>query len=142
MSETHWTEAYLDFAYVKGGDTVAGFNCWGFFRHVERRQFGIDVPAFSEPAGLSKLVRKIRNGAVALSWEQVTVPRAGDAVLMAHWKYPSHVGIWVDDIGDGRVLHCVEGAGPACHSRAHLRIAKWKIVAFYRPVDLDRARGG
>lgn len=136
MMPQHWTEPYVGLPYANGGDDAPGFNCWSFFRHVELRQFGIRVPAFSQPAGPSKLVRKVRDGAVALGWEEVAVPRSGDAVLLAHWSHPSHVGVWVGDLRGGAVLHCVQGAGSVLHTRSHLQAARWRIVAFYRPVDL------
>ena len=131
----HWTEDYIGFPYAKGGDTVSGFNCWGFFRHVELQHFGVRVPIVSEPESLSKLLRKVPAAASTLGWEKVIEPRGGDAVLMAHWKHPSHVGVWVDDIRGGGVLHCLDGAGSVLHTRAHLRISQWRIIAFYRPLD-------
>lgn len=133
---THWTEQYLGFPYANGGDDPSGFNCWGFFRHVEREQFGIAAPEIAEPGKLSKLLRKVPAAAQALGWEIVTAPRSGDAALMAHWKHPSHVGVWVDDVDGGSVLHCLNGAGSVLHSRMHLLVANWRIIAFYRPVDM------
>ncbi|MDP1605015.1 MAG: NlpC/P60 family protein [Legionella sp.] len=133
---THWTERYIGLPYLKGGDDLGGFNCWGFFRHVEREHFGVRVPLIGAPDRLSKLLRKVPAAAEALGWEKVDAPRGGDAVLMAHWKHPSHVGIWVDDIEPASVLHCVDGAGSVLHSLAHLRIAAWRVIAWYRPIDL------
>ena len=137
-SETspHWTEAYLNFAYAKDGDDTAGFNCFTFLRHVELKQFGIKVPFIAHPEKLSKLLRTVPAAVAAMGWERVAVPRSGDAVLMAHWSHPSHAGVYVDDLDDGRVLHCAPGVGSVLHSRAHLRIANWRIIAFYRPVDM------
>lgn len=132
----HWTEDYLGLPYAKGGDDPSGFNCWGFFRHVELEQFGIQAPEISEPEKLSKLLRKVPAAAAAIGWEKVDPPRSGDAVLMAHYKHPSHVGVWVDDVDSGSVLHCLPGAGVVLHSRAHIRVAQWRIISFYRPTSV------
>lgn len=132
----HWTESYIGLPYAKGGDDPSGFNCWGLFRHVEREQFDIHAPEISEPEKLSKLLRKVPAAAAAIGWEKVTAPRSGDAVLMAHAKHPSHVGVWVADVGRGAVLHCVRGAGVVLHSREHLRLDHWKIIDFYRPTSV------
>lgn len=135
----HWTQDYLGLPYEKGGDTPGGFNCWGFFRHVQRHHFQIEVPLLTEPEKLSKLLRKVRDAAVALGWAETKQPRSGDAVLMAHWKHPSHCGVWVDDVGAGSVLHCVNGTGSVLQGRMHLIVAQWRIIAFYRPIHVADA---
>lgn len=104
MSAPHWTEAYVGLPYRNGGG-AQGFNCWTFFRHVQLQQFGIRVPEISEPASRFKLLRKVPAAAGELGWGKVETPRTGDAVLMAHWKHPSHVGLWVDEVNGGAVLH-------------------------------------
>lgn len=142
-SERHWTEAYIGLPYEKGGGPSAtlrtsdrGFNCWTFFRHVQLQQFGIRVPEISEPESRFRLLRKVPAAAVELGWEKVDRPRTGDAVLMAHWKHPSHVGLWVDEVNGGSVLHCVDGPGAVLATRAHLQMGQWRIISFFRPRDM------
>lgn len=135
MTERHWTEDYLGLPYAQGGDGPVGFNCWGFFRYVQRDHFGIEVPEISEPESLPKLLRKVPAAAAELGWAQTTTPQTGDAVLMAHHTHPSHCGVYVGDIGTGAVLHCISGPGSVLHSLRHLAIADWRIIAFYRPVS-------
>ena len=140
MSTRHWTEAYLGLPYAQGGSGPEGYNCWGFFRFVQRDRFGIHVPEISEPESLPKLLRKVPAAAAELGWEKIAVPRTGDAVLMAHHTHPSHCGVYVDDIAGGAILHCIAGPGSVLHSMRHLEIASWRIAAFYRPVATTLAR--
>jgi len=150
----HWTEAYVGLPYEQGGGPSAtlpsaslgtgrasdrGFNCWTFFRHVQLERFGIRVPAIAEPESRFKLLRKVPAAAVELGWERVDPPRTGDAVLMAHWKHPSHVGLWVDEVNGGAVLHCVAGAGAVLATPAHLEMGQWRIISFFRPCDMPAA---
>lgn len=136
MSDRHWTEQYLGLPYVQGGDGPAGYNCWGFFRFVQKDHFGILVPEISEPENLPRLLRKVPAAAAELGWAQTVAPRSGDAVLMAHHTHPSHCGIYVDDVAGGAILHCVSGPGSVLHTLRHLAVADWRIVRFYRPVDM------
>lgn len=137
-SETsrHWTEDYLGIPFAHDGDDLSGFNCWGMFRHVELARYGVRVPVVAQPEQFSKLLRKVPAAAAELGWEKVAKPLGGDAVLMAHHKRPSHVGLWVDDLNPPRILHCLPGAGVVLHTLAHLRIAQWRIIAYYRPIDM------
>lgn len=130
----HWSEAYIGLPYAKGGGN-RGFNCWTFFRHVQREHFGLRVPEISEPESRFRLLRKVPAAAVELGWEKVDSPRTGDAVLMAHWKRPSHVGLWVADANGGAILHCVEGAGSVLATLKHLELGQWRILSFFRPID-------
>lgn len=139
MNARHWTEAYIGLPYAEGGGD-GGFNCWTFFRHVQLQQFGIRVPEISEPASKFRLLRKVPAAASELGWEKVEKPRTGDAVLMAHWKHPSHVGLWVGDANGGAVLHCVAGAGAVLATVAHLDNGQWRIISYFRPIDMAIAR--
>lgn len=131
----HWTEAYVGLPYEKGGGSK-GFNCWTFFRHVQLHRFGIRVPEISEPDSKFKLLRKVPAAARELGWEKVGTPRTGDAVLMAHFKHPNHVGLWVDVVNGGAVLHCAAGAGSVLATRTHLELGQWRIISFFRPRDM------
>lgn len=138
MSSRHWTEAYVGLPYEKGGGD-SGFNCWTFFRHVQLNHCGIRVPEIAEPDSRFRLLRKVPAAAGELGWEKVETPRTGDAVLMAHWKHPSHVGLWVDDANGGAVLHCVAGAGVVLATPTHLKMGQWRIISFFRPRDMPAA---
>ncbi len=131
----HWSESYIGLPYEKGGGD-RGFNCWTFFRHVQLQQFGVRVPEISEPESRFRLLRKVPAVAVELGWGKVDRPKTGDAVLMAHWKHPSHVGLWISEVNGGAILHCVLGAGSVLATRKHLELGQWRIISFFRPVDM------
>lgn len=139
MSARHWTLDYIGLPYARGGDDLEGFNCWGFLAHVERRHFGVEVPELTEPERLSRLLRKVRDAAVELGWAETKQPVSGDAVLMSNRRHPSHCGVWVDDLDGGSVLHCVAGVGSVLQGPMHLKIARWRLIAFYRPIQTRSA---
>ena len=130
----HWTQRFNGVPYGKGADGPAAYNCWHFFGWVQREQFGVEVPIVPQPDRLGAIARAFRDELGASGWEKVDRPRTGDGVLMAHFQHPSHVGIYVDDVSNGSVLHCMEGQGSALHTLFHLEAARWRITGFYRPV--------
>lgn len=132
----HWTERFNGLPYEKGANGPDAFNCLHFVAHVEREQFDTIVPIVPEPEKLGEIMRAFRDQVDRSGWAKVDKPRGGDVVLMAHLKYPSHIGVYVDDVqGGGSVLHCVEGQGSALHTMFHLQAARWRVVGFYRPVE-------
>lgn len=136
MTTPHWTERFNGLPYAPDGTGPEAFNCWFFFAHVQREQFGVDVDmATGSPVSLSQIARTFRQQLASSGWRKVEKSegwRSGDGVLMAHFRYPSHVGIYVDDVGGGSVLHCSAGQGSALHTLFHLEIARWRIAGVYR----------
>lgn len=139
MTAPHWTERFNGLPYAKGGAGPDAFNCWFFFAHVQFEQFGRSVPILShQPENLGAIARAFRDEVGSSGWrkiEKVDGWKSGDGVLMAHLRHPSHVGVYVDDVAGGSVLHCAEGHGSALHTMFHLQAARWRITGFYRPVE-------
>lgn len=134
MSE-HWTVPYIGLPYHPAGTGPQAFNCWHFFRHVQRNTFGRELPALPVPDGLAltAVMRTFRDRANVVGWDKVDLPRrSGDAVLMGHRNHPHHIGVYVDDVGEGAVLHCVAGAGVVLPSLLHLELGGWQITGTYR----------
>lgn len=145
----HWTARFIGLPYEKGGQGPHAFNCWFFFAHVQQQQFGRIVPLVPALEDLGAIVRAFRDEVHKSGWRKVAefdkgsgrvtalldAPRSGDGVLMAHMKYPSHIGTYVDDVANGSVLHSLAGQGSALPSMFHLRAAQWRITGFYRPVE-------
>lgn len=124
---THWAAHYIGEAYDRQEN-----HCWSFCRRVWHDRFGFDVPAVPDDIGaLRAVAQAFRDHDERRLWTAVEVPAEGDAVLMAHSRYPTHVGIWVDADGGG-VLHCQEGCGVVFSSRASLAKNGWGRVEFYR----------
>jgi hypothetical protein len=145
----HWTAGFIGLPYEKGGQGPDAFNCWFFFAHVQLLQFRRTVPLVPQPDRLEEIVRTFRQHEADSGWRKVAEfdkttgqvrplldrPRSGDGVLMAHLRYPSHIGTYVDDVANGSVLHSLAGQGSALPSMFHLKAAKWRITGFYRPVE-------
>lgn len=131
---THWSEKYLDLRYERGGEGPEAYDCWAFARLVQREQFDRTVPAMPSPEGVRSIARVMKPWAEQLGWNSVEAPETGDAVFLANFLHPSHVGIWVGDLSPPRVLHCQQG-GVFLHTKAHLAAASWRIHGFYRPVS-------
>lgn len=123
----HWASAYIGAPWVAGEH-----DCWGFVRRVQRERYGREIPPFDVDA-FNRLAcaRAVRDNPERSNWRQVAAPQEGDAVLLAHAKHPSHVGVWVEADGGG-VLHCVEGDGVVFQTRKSLSACGWGRLEFYR----------
>jgi hypothetical protein len=80
-----------------------------FFRHVQGKHFGIEVPSIIAPdyddaQVLTNLFAKHQERD---NWIHIDQPEHGCAVIIHR---PLHIGVWLDVDGGG-VLHCVRGAG-------------------------------
>ena len=124
-----WAVQYIGDPWIHGEH-----DCWGFFRRVQKEQFNIDLPIMDIDANnMLAVARSMKTSGEKSNWEEINTPVEGDAVLMAHAKYPSHIGVWVD-ADRGGVLHCVRGQGVVFSSRQNLDLTGWKHLTFYRRV--------
>lgn len=103
-----WAQ-YIGLPWVAGAQGPEAFDCMGFFRHVQARHFGIEVPEilapnYDDPQALAAL---FGHHAERGRWTRVATPQHGDAVLVHR---PLHIGTWLAVDGGG-VLHCARGAG-------------------------------
>lgn len=130
--EMHWAIEYIGRPWVNGGQGPDSFDCWGFFRFIQREKFGIDVPMIDIDADHTRAVLSAFSSHDELKmWHPVTMPGEGDAVLMRHSKYPSHIGLYIDVDGGG-VLHCVRGEGIVFSNLTALKLTGWARLEFYR----------
>lgn len=114
---THWAIQYIGIPWEAGAQGIGAngqpaYDCWSFFRHVQREHFGIDMPLVQandyDDAG--EIVSLINNHPVGGHWAPLTPGAAlqsGDGVVVHR---PLHVGLWLDVDGGG-VLHCVRDSG-------------------------------
>ena len=124
---THWASDYIGQPYVRGEA-----DCWAFCRRVWAERFGLEVPAVEvNGSNLRAITRAISHHPERLLWNPVEIPAEGDAVLMAHNRFPSHVGIWIEADGGG-VLHCADPQGVIFTTRAQLAAAGWQALRYYR----------
>jgi hypothetical protein len=79
-------------------------NCWDFACHVERELFGRDLPHVAVPAEVSKrwILEAIDRHPERTAWRAVAdgpgglvTASDGALVLMAHLRFPAHIGVWL-----------------------------------------------
>lgn len=104
-----WAADYIGLPWEAGAQGPHAYDCWSFFRMVQKEHFNIEVPVilapdYDDPAVLADLFRgHAENG----RWHRVARPVHGDGVIV---HKPLHAGIWLAVDGGG-VLHCLRGAG-------------------------------
>ncbi len=134
-TDLHWAFNYIGRPWVNGGQGPDEFDCWGFFRFIQLNHFNTNVPEYGINANDFRAVaNKIMSAEERAKWESVVIPEQGCAVLMAHSKYPSHVGIWLDVDGGG-VLHCTRGEGVVFSTLSSLKTCGWGRVEYYKHVS-------
>lgn len=132
LSNPHWAAQYIGRPWVNGGQGPDSFDCWGFFRHVQANHYGIDTPLINIDAdNYRAVINGFKGHAELQHWPQVNQPQDGDAVLLRHAKYPSHVGVWLD-IDGGGVLHCVRGEGVVFSTLTALGFSGWGKIEYHR----------
>jgi cell wall-associated NlpC family hydrolase len=132
LDNIHWAFKYIGRPWEKGAQGPDSFDCWGFVRYFNKEHYGIDVPIIDTDAdNMRAVIRDMRGHSELSNWIKVKRPREGDAVQMAHCKYPSHVGVWLD-ADSGGVLHCIRGEGVVFSTLSSLKICGWGRVEFYR----------
>lgn len=107
----HWTDSYLGIKY----DSLL-YDCWAHFIQVQKEQFGIvglgDIvnishfPNHDDAVDYIKTNPKIRN-----SWEEVSSPLEGDAILFGYENSATHIGTFVNSHWHKGVLHCSKKHG-------------------------------
>lgn len=121
-----WVEQYIGRPWVRHE-----YDCWAFFREVQREQFGVAVPEIPiDATDLMAVAKTLRDHGERSQWRAVAEPADGDAVLMSKGRYPTHIGVWVGK----RVLHCLQGAGVVYSGQQALDVAGWTRRDFYRYV--------
>ncbi len=128
----HWARQYMGKPWINGGQGPEAFDCWGLVRHVLAEHFNIQVPTVDiDPDCLRGCIRALQNGKRDGTWRRVKTPGDGDVVLMAHAKYPSHIGIWLH-VDAGGILHCLRGCGVVYSTPIKLRLSGWGGIEYYR----------
>jgi hypothetical protein len=103
-----WSD-YIGIPWVAGAQGPDAYDCMGFFRFLQNRHWGIDVPTiiapdYDDPTQLVSLFGRHKERG---NWTRIDKPENGCAVLV---HAPMHIGTWIDVDGGG-VIHCVRGPG-------------------------------
>jgi hypothetical protein len=128
---TIWSQ-YIGTPWEKAADGPHAYNCWNFFRMIQREHYGIEVGAVAADEDVPReYIDAFRSHPDRAQWRCVDRPAEGDGVEVWHLKYPWHIGVWIDVDGGG-LLHCVRGMG-VIFSRAHeLPSQGFSRTVFYR----------
>jgi hypothetical protein len=116
---------YIGLPWVAGGQGPQAYDCWGFFRMVQRIEFRREVPIiiapdYDDPSLLTNLFRTHSEND---RWIKIDGHEHGCAVIVHR---PLHIGIWLDLDGGG-VLHCLRGRGAV-----FTKDAAWHLSGFGR----------
>lgn len=122
----HWAVQYIGIPWQQGAQGPHAFNCWFFFRHVQMKHFGRDVPVVDvEQLDMAAMHRVASAG----NWRRVETPLEGDAVLMPR-PDELHIGLWCNANGGG-VLHCARGFGVVLQRPAAVALDGWPTMEFW-----------
>lgn len=131
----HWAEQYVGTPWVKGGNDLDGFDCWGFVRYVQKKHFGILVPIIDVDAhNIRAVMKAFKTNPELKKWERIDKPVDGSAVLLSQATNPSHVGVWINVDGGG-LLHCVQGMGVIFSTLRNLQNAGWSNIRYYEHIE-------
>ncbi|WP_316184734.1 MULTISPECIES: hypothetical protein [unclassified Bradyrhizobium] len=117
-------------------------NCWDFAVHVERQLFDRALPHISVPDGFSRrwVMDEFGGHPERTRWREVAqgpgglvLAADGALVLMAHVKFPAHIGVWLRP--EQRIIHCDGKTGVACETPLAMRQMGWKQLTFFEPND-------
>lgn len=124
----HWASSYIGWPYQRGAQGPDAWDCWSFFRAVQRDHYGRSIPELPTPPSWREIMQAFPAWSAAHGWHQTTSPRDGDAVFLSRLRDPTHVGVWLADLK--AVLHCCEG-GSVLHDARHLAAAQWRVRGYY-----------
>lgn len=133
---THWAEKYIGQPYVKGEK-----DCYYWFRHIAKEQFGRDLPPLVAPMKNQTLyAARMLNGRTGTfhGFQMVAAPTDGDAAFMTtNGQTAHHMGMVVYVDGKMHVLHALEGAGVCADDLRTLRLNNLEIICFWGVANAD-----
>ena len=114
-------DKYIGLPYLDNGRTEAGVDCWGLARLVYSKEYGIELPSYSDEyiGGTDPYIVEAVN-LYKDNWQEINTPNIGDLCLFNIFGEPMHVGIY---IGENKFLHCRIGSDSVIES---LNNIKWK----------------
>lgn len=127
----HWATQYVGMPYRKYADGPDTYDCWNFFRMVQRAHFSTEVPQVGDTASLYSVIKAFETDPEREMWRPVVKPIEGDAVLMGRNSRVAHIGTWIEP---GAVLHCVEKSGVLVQKIVDLHLCGWGHINYYRRV--------
>lgn len=128
----HWATDYIGLPWIKGGRGPDSYDCLGFFAHVQRTQYDVQISVDDSLDNLASTLKLINDSDERKRWYQVERPKEGDAVLMARNRVPVHIGTWISANNTNGVLHCAQPVGVVFQTLSGLRTGGWGGITYYR----------
>lgn len=129
----HWAFQYMGKPWVSGAQGPEAYDCWGLVRAVQREQYGLNLPIVQiDATDTSAIKAAFHHHPEFVHWEQVQDPQEGDCVITkSSPDHAEHIGVWIN-VGSGRVLQCVYGAGVIAISLEATRRMIGQHIEFWR----------
>jgi hypothetical protein len=117
-------------------------NCWDFASYGQRELFGRELPCIAVPDGFSRrwVLDEFARHEERGHWREIPQGPGGlvqavdgALVLMAHLRFPVHIGVWLRP--EQRIIHCDGKTGVDCEAPLALRQMGWKQLTFFEPKD-------
>lgn len=133
----HWAFDYLGKRWESGKQGPDAYDCWSLVRAINKSRYNRDLPEIIINANDTSEIIKTFSGHEEFNrWQLVDVPTEGDCVITkSSPENPEHIGIWID-VGAGRVLQCVYGAGVIAISLEATRKMIGQHIEFWRYREL------
>lgn len=135
-----WCAPYIGAPYAKGGRTLEGADCIGFFLLLQRERHGRELPEYDGPLFEQGRTRKDTQAHIATMAQSAEAfaslfepieagsEAEGDAVLLRMRGAPMHIAYVVRR---GVMLHLADEAS-SCAEDYTQRIWEKRVVGFYR----------
>lgn len=104
-----WWDDYIGLPFLSKGRDRRGLDCWGLLRLVHEDLLGIVHPSYDETYTIAAANREVSNAfcsGLEGPWEEVTVPKGLDVVILTLSGKPFHCGIVTIP---GYMLHILKG---------------------------------
>lgn len=141
----HWASQYIGKPYSSGGRGPLAFDCWGLLFWIYTHHYGIDLPSFpginsEDSTAVGRIMhaeeQKARKGQSWGDWKRIDEPSDGCVALMGGMEVLSHVGIYFDLPGGGRILHARPGMGVVAQRPLEIQATfKFHQLRFYQNVN-------
>jgi cell wall-associated NlpC family hydrolase len=129
---THWAISLIGKPWKFGAEGPDEFDCFGFVKHVQRIQYGVELPSLSVPSTWDGIRETFAAEQERLKWTFVKTPVDGDVVMMARNRMPIHIGVFVAANHTVGVLHCFQPSGVVFQIPQSLRNSGWGGLSYYR----------
>jgi cell wall-associated NlpC family hydrolase len=128
------TQYYKAIPFVDKGRDEDGCDCWGLVQLIYKKEFGIDLPDYTEcyddtddkEAISSKIDEEKKSDWVEIDKGKEQV---GDVVLLRMFNLPMHVGVVVEP--RKKLIHTIKGVNVSVE-RYNVPRWKHKVLGFNR----------